>query len=421
MIKDICNNRKIPIALISLLPIGLLISSGVSELLSILIVAFYAAHIILNKNYSITNNVYFRLLFLLWVYLILNSLVSENYKINEYSFRSLGFIKYILLIFAFQHYINKSKILESILLFWVFIVTVVCFDIFFEYFSGKNVLGFESMHPSRIISFLRTEHKIGHFLLGFSFLSSGYLFYKSKDKSFIFLLFCYLFLTIAIISIYLTGERSNTIRSFFCLLIFFIFSNKKILKHKNLFFIITIISILLISISSERIKNRFAGQILNPIKDEGIVKAFKNSEYGVLYYTAFSIFKSYPILGVGNKNFRNECQKEKYYNSEFKYSNNKCNTHPHQIYLELLSEHGLVGTIIFIFIILFIVLKNIKIYLKQNNLLHLVSILFVLQTFLPLIPSGSFFVSWTATIFWINFSIMILLSNNRLGFSKIIK
>ena len=97
-------------------------------------------------------------------------------------------------------------------------------------------------------------------------------------------------------------------------------------------------------------------------------------------------------------------------NSDFKYSERRCSTHPHQIYLELLSEHGLVGTTIILFIILFIIYKNIKIYGKKKNLIHLASILFALQTFLPLIPSGSFFVSWTATIFWINFAIMVSVS-----------
>jgi O-antigen ligase len=410
MLNNIFNNTTIPIVLIALLPIGLLVSSGVSELLSILIVIFYIIHLIFKKDYSLINNSYFKLLLILWIYLILNSLLLKSYEINEYSFRSIGFIKYILLIFAFAHYFKKSENIKLVLLFWSSIIFIVCFDIFFEHFSGKNILGFESMHPSRIISFLRKEHKIGHFMLGFSFLIISYLFLKSKNKSIIFLFFCYLVFIILIVSIYLTGERSNAIRASFCLIAFFIFSEKKILKYKSFFLIATLLTILVVSISSEKIMTRFNGQILNPIKENGITRAFKDSEYGVLYYTGFSIFKSHLLLGVGNKNFRNECKKEEYKNSGFKYSERKCNTHPHQIYLELLSEHGFVGTIIILFIILSIVYKNIKIYKKKNNLIHLASILFTLQTFLPLIPSGSFFTSWSATIFWINFAIMIAVS-----------
>jgi O-antigen ligase len=171
--------------------------------------------------------------------------------------------------------------------------------------------------------------------------------------------------------------------------------------------ITAIFSIIILFFFSGKIQNRFNDQILIPIKKEGIIKTFKDSEYGAHYYTSIKIFESYPAMGVGNKNFRNECAKEKYHNSSFKFTEGRCTTHPHQIYLELLSEHGLIGTVIILGIIFFITYKNIKIYKKNNNLIHLASIIFVLQTFLPIIPSGSFFVSWTATIFWVNFSIMI--------------
>ena len=50
MLNNIFNNKTIPIVLIALLPIGLLISSGVSELLSILIVIFYIIHLIFKKD-----------------------------------------------------------------------------------------------------------------------------------------------------------------------------------------------------------------------------------------------------------------------------------------------------------------------------------------------------------------------------------
>jgi hypothetical protein len=70
MLNNIFNNTTIPIVLIALLPIGLLVSSGVSELLSILIVIFYIIHLIFKKDYSLINNSYFKLLLILWIYLI---------------------------------------------------------------------------------------------------------------------------------------------------------------------------------------------------------------------------------------------------------------------------------------------------------------------------------------------------------------
>jgi O-antigen ligase len=409
MLKNICKNNKIPLTLIALLPIGLLISSGVSELLSILLVILYISFLIYKKDYSIINNLYFKLLLIFWLYLISNSILfSQVYPTSEHSLRSFGFIKYILLIFSFKFYFKKNKNFEFILLFWIFIVTLVAFDIFYENYNGKNILGFVSSHETRIASFLRKELKIGHFVLGFTFITAGYLFYKSQSRSILFLLFSYLFIIILIISLYLTGERSNAIRGLFCLICFFIFGNKKIIKYKFFFLFLTIFSLVVLYNVSERIQIRFNGQIINPIKNNGIIKTLKDSQYGAHYDTAIKIFKSYPLLGVGNKNFRNECKKVEYFNPNLVLTNERCATHPHQIYLELLSEHGLIGTLIILSIIFFILYKNIKIYKKNKNPIHLASILFVVQTFLPLIPSGSFFVSWTATVFWINFSIMMI-------------
>ena len=59
------------------------------------------------------------------------------------------------------------------------------------------------------------------------------------------------------------------------------------------------------------------------------------------------------ILGVGVKNFRKFCSEEKYIESKL-----SCATHPHNTYLQLLSETGSIG-FIFLIIILIYFFKNI--------------------------------------------------------------
>jgi O-antigen ligase len=413
MLNKINFNTKIPIILIALIPIGLLISSGVSEFLSICIVIFYTIHLISKKNYLIFSNIYFKFLLLLWGYLVINHLLSQNYNINEFSFRSVGFIKYILLVFAFQFYFARNKNFDLVFSFWVLIVTIVGFDVFFEYFNHQNIFGFKSSDPSRIASFLRKELKIGNFILGFTFLTISYLLIKSKNKNILITFICYFLITALMIALYLTGERSNAIRGTFILFFFFIFGDSKILKYKYTVLILTIFFLIIIFFTSQKIQQRFVGQILEPIKNHGALKTFHNSQYGAHYNTAILIFKNYPLFGVGNKNFRHECEKEEYFDHKYQYSKQRCATHPHQIYLEFVSEHGLLGSAIILYVIFFILYQNIKIYKKNKNLIHLSSILFVAQTFLPLIPSGSFFVSWTATVFWLNFAIMITFAKQK--------
>ena len=79
-------------------------------------------------------------------------------------------------------------------------------------------------------------------------------------------------------------------------------------------------------------------------------------------------------------------------------------THPHQIHLELLAELGLIGYILFISFYLYSIIYGLRKFIYEKNYFALSGSIFIITTVLPLIPSGSFFTSYTATIFWINCS-----------------
>ena len=86
-------------------------------------------------------------------------------------------------------------------------------------------------------------------------------------------------------------------------------------------------------------------------------------------------------------------------------TNPTCATHSHQIYYEFLSEHGFFG-IVFIIILVSLYLKKFSYFKKNNNLYILGGIIYFIYIFIPLVPSGSFFTSFNATLFWINFCFM---------------
>ena len=410
IIKKFLNLDYFPIFLIAVLPISLLISTGVSELTVILLVIIFLLHSIHKNNFLWMKNEYFLLLSVLWACLIANYFFSLNSSLSF--LRSFGFIKYIILVFAINHYLKIKKNLNFILLLWLIICLIVSGDIFFEYLNKKNILGFYSNDPTRIASFLGKELKIGHFILGFGFIAIGYFCekYLNKSKYSIYIVYCLIIFLIS--SLILTGERSNTIKGIIGIILF-IFLSRHIffVKKKKIYLLLLIFFLTSLFYFSDRIKGRF-NTIINPILDQGLRKSFKETQHAAHYYTAIEIFKSYPLFGVGNKNFREECNKEKYYNESYAWTTQRCTTHPHQIYLELLSEHGLIGASIIIYVIFFSLYKSIKIFYKKKKLIHLSSILFIIITFLPIIPSGSFFTSWGATIFWINYSIMIFYNNS---------
>ena len=404
MIYKSFATSNIILTLAILLPIGLLLGTAVSETIVILLSIFFLIYSMSKGNFDWVKNKFFYLLIFLWFSLILNFIFAINQELAL--FRSFGFIKYVIYIFAINHLLDKNKNKEILFTFLSFVVLLTTFDIYFEYINKKNIFGFRSSDPMRIASFLKGELKIAHFLIGFALVSIGYYFEKCRNKSYKFIIAGYIFLILLLISIFLTGERANSIRSFICIFIFAILV-KNNFKLKKLLIISIVISPIIIYFSSDRIRDRFDIYLSTKYGNENFLKTFKESHHGAHYFTAFEIFKSYPIFGIGNKNFREECSNEKYNNKSYARISERCSTHPHQIYLELISEHGIIGSVIILFVIFYSIFKSFIIYIKKKNFIHLGAILFVTSNFIPIIPSGSFFTSFDATIFWFNYGVML--------------
>ena len=417
MIKEKYRLETFYILTICLIPVSLLISSGVAELSIIIISTFFFINFVYIKK-NIFYNIDFILLSIFWFFLILNLYFSLN---KETSFlRNFFFFRYILYIFSLIFIFNNKKNLNFVLIIWLILTTIVAFDIFFEFFNKKNIIGLESYDPSRIASFLGKELKVGHFMFGFSFISIGYLIDKSKKNNSFHAFLIVLLMLFFTTSVILTGERSNTIRFIISLIIFIFLSNNYVFKKKKIILLIILISLLSNYLFSEKLNYR-AKAITQPIKDNGVIEAFKKTQHASHYYTAIKIFKEYPVFGIGNKNFREECAKDIYYNREYKYTEQRCATHPHQIYFEFLSEHGLIGSATMLFVIFYITIRGVKIYRKNKSMVHLGSISFILTQFIPFLPSGSFFTSWGAIIFWTNFAILLFYNNKNYLFFKMSK
>tara|TARA_B100000674_G_C37084756_1_gene577543 strand:- start:76 stop:474 length:399 start_codon:yes stop_codon:yes gene_type:complete len=108
------------------------------------------------------------------------------------------------------------------------------------------------------------------------------------------------------------------------------------------------------------------------------------------------------FFGVGVKNFRTKCKEPKY-----RVSDTSCSTHPHNSYVQLLTETGLFGFIYFFSFFcffLFYVYKHIslgfqkKVFLSNFEICMLAAILITLW---PLAPTGNIFNNWLNIIFHI--------------------
>jgi len=188
------------------------------------------------------------------------------------------------------------------------------------------------------------------------------------------------------------------------------------LKSKILIFL-SIFAIFFITINfSDYVKLRYVDQFYSEIKTkEKRANFLENSLYIKLYKSGISVFKNNPLLGVGNKNYRVETCNPK------KNSINKeywCLTHPHQVYIEMLSEHGIIGTTIILLIIFYLKFRILRKIINSRNYLQAGCLVFLLINFVPLLPSGAFFNNFNLTLFMINLSLMYATNKETNIFSK---
>ncbi len=259
-------------------------------------------------------------------------------------------------------------------------------------------MGFESPTPLRIVSFFEDELVVGGFILSFSFLISGFLF-KSTKNDIVKKILPSIFFCLSIICIYLSGERSNFIKTIIVVSIIFLLINDDYFYIKKKYILLfIIIGIALPTLIYEEVYSRqiaFFKRISkahSSARTQGTIhERFGHIRYFAHYDTAWEIFKDYPIFGIGNLKFRHICHNKKYLNTKVLYTYERCSNHPHQIHLEILSEQGIIGYLIIIFTVFSILFNSFKIYRKTGDLIHLSSILFILTSFIPLLPTGSFF------------------------------
>ena len=398
-------NKHLFLFLYSIIPLSLIIGNAFININIILIDIFFIYECIKYRNFNFAKEKIFLFLVFIWFYLIINSTLNISITSESYDglIRSLNFIRFIILIYATKYFFKKFILIkERILIFWSIILTITLIDIFFEKIVGHNIIGIISPSPERISSFFGNELIVGNFVLGFGFIISSFLLIKSEKLSFIKKFYSNLFLILVPFSVFVTGERSNFIKSLILfILLLILINNKFLLFKKKTIFIITFILIFFSILISKNILNRQSA-IFEQYKNINKIEKIENIQYAQHYLLAWSIFSENKWLGIGTKNFRYICNNEKY---QEKYPRG-CTTHPHQIYFELLCEQGIIGFFIFLLFFLVVFISSYRTYKENKNLYHLNSFLFYIVFLIPLLPSGSFFSTFNASIFWLNFSLM---------------
>ena len=455
-LKNIKNQKFYNVKLVEILFFTFPLSFIIGNLIiSIHLLLFIIFSLLLIKKYRLSfrfNKLNF-LLIIFFLYLFLSTVIQfpkiidiffeiRDIEVREIPleinpiFKSFLLIRFIILVIvADTLFFNKILDLKKFFYFSLLCTSFVSLDIILQYIVGYDIFGFKSVSESRNAGPFGDEAIAGSYLQKFSFFSFFCIYFINfKNKNFNKLLLFFVII-LHLSAILLSGNRMPMILFIFgCLIIIFFVKNFRFVMSLSLVVFTTIF--IFVNANNPSIYNRTIAFIneINFIKNIQIKKnittaqneknekskkvkqeskfsiSFKTTySHNSIYMTSLEVWKMQPLFGNGLKSFRFACWTVL---SRTKDTRLSCSNHPHNYYLEILTEAGIIGSF-FIIIFFIIILKDSFRYIKwsykkANSDLYLfipIFLTFFLEIW-PLKSTGSFFTTWNATSIWLIVSLI---------------
>lgn len=407
--------------IILVFPISLILGATFVEIFSgLLIILFFSS---VDNNFYKKNKFYINFFLIFYSYLIIRSLFfsQEFEKIRSIIF----YFRYLFFCCALVFFLNKINFRKNLnikYIFYIFLLLIL--DSIFQYYNGKNILNIPLYDEFRASSLFGKELILGSFLFRMlPFILIVCVLCKLDLKKNLVKLS--IFFSLYIFAVLISGERT----SFFLLLliifllILLINDFRKVLFYGLIFFLFIN---LIFSFSNKNPLDRMFKHTFSQIVSKKVSSNVNqkednlelNKKFGFLsnyyifsrehqghYVIAIRMFLDNPIFGQGPRSFRYLCSEEKFIKSD-----GICTTHPHNTFLQLLAETGLVG-FFFIFLLFIFLLKelvkkffnNLKYKNKKDSSLlkiKFISLIAIFVNLFPFVPSGNFFNNWLSFVYY---------------------
>ena len=352
----------------------------------------FLVYVIKKKEFYYFNNKPLIIFFIFCIYCILVSIFVAKDRMLSFE-SSLFYFRIGVFACLIWYLIDKNKKILN----YFYYILVVCFsalilDSYIQFFTGINIIGLPKA-GSRLSSFFGDELILGSYLSRLFPLLFALFVLKKKNQTELYFMSILFFLLAGLI--YISGERAP----FFLFILSYVFIMIFLEKFTKLKIILSVFSLILIVVLTFNFKDVRDRMVFNPLST--IKKSIFTPEHDSLISTAYNMFLDKPIFGHGPKMFRVICKNEKYATGV-----TPCMTHPHNFYVQLLAETGIIG-FSFLFsafaYVLYCAYRQFKsIVLKQKRYLtdYQVCLLAgILITVWPVTTNGNFFHNWLMIVY----------------------
>ncbi len=339
-----------------------------------------------------------------WLYLLLVSGLALSPP-DSFS-RAVPFIRFVLFAAALQHWllIDRQHV-RMLLTSLAVVVGFVAFDCLYQYVVGRDLFDKAAEGAFRLSGPFDND-VAGTFIAKTSLPLIGWWFAWSALKGrFSWMIGALLAMTIGGV-VMLTGER--TALATFGLGTFLLVSSIRALRWQLLGIgLLAIVGAASLVASDPDLKERFVGHTLADVDD------FWAGRYGIIFVKAFKAWQEEPLTGVGLKNFRLTCDVP---NFEHRGPvETWCFTHPHNPYMELLSETGVLGLAGFLLLLGLIGRDLVSAWRadRPDQPLTIGASASLVLFFWPIMVSKSIFSNWNAMLLWLMIGLALALARPR--------
>lgn len=419
--KDFFINLLISIIPLALIAGNLLLNVNIL-LIIIFSLGFYGLKMFRNQLSDID-----KLILVFFLYIITNGIIN-GYLQNEIPstvlFKSLSYTRFLILYFIIKFLIRENKInYKFIFLLFGFASIFVTLDILIQYLFGKDIFGYSvESNQRRLGGPFGEEFVAGSFIQRFYLFAVYFVILFMKFKNYFLSNFVIIFfICVFLLGLFLAGNRIPVVMFFLSIILFFLL--EKMFKKKSLviLFIFFIIFSISLGLNKKNFYHHYAGFLVKSIDTTNyILKRFNYfsaekldyipNTYAKEFETGVLTWQQNKLFGGGIKSFYFNCKKIKNTIMD-RYGGTNCNSHPHNYYLHISTELGLIGLFLAISIFLLIIIKSLKMILLFKNLdkekiLIPFFIIFIAEIF-PLKTTGSFFTSANSTFLFIIISFIV--------------
>ena len=384
------------------LPFLLFFFRGLADLTVVVVSIIFLYKSFKESKWIWTKDLWFKYSVIFVIYLAtINVYISTDR--NDTLFYALTFIRWPIFAAALYFWIFNSKAaIKSFLISLGLLLAFIIVDVWIQYFIGKDIFGYPSL-GLRLTGPLRDNPVIGIFITKFIFISlTSLLVFKQFNQDNNRYFFLFLLMIIGFMSVFITGERMSLLLFFSAIpLVLLGFSKDVIRTLINIALLFTILLFLALLLGE------FFPQTFERAINSTIYKLsnFKNSDYGLVYQTAYQTWLNNIWLGGGLHQL-----KDLYSLYEINLWEVKI-LHAHNHPLSLLAETGLVGLVLYFIIIIQIIRKIFNEIYQQNNWLKftlLITLIYI--CFWPFMSHFSFQHNWMNAINWLIVGFVLALS-----------